>query len=91
MEPTIGDRDVCIFRHPPPAVTAMLGKPVLVEHRSGIDIENGGAYTVKRLRRVRGAPMLVPDNDEFPSLQFDEERMRIVAILVVVVGPAEIL
>lgn len=46
MEPKINDGDFCVFQASPAG--SRDGKILLVQHRSFFDVENGGAYSIKK-------------------------------------------
>lgn len=46
MEPMIHDGDLCIFKFNP--VGSRQGKILLVQHRSVFDVDNAGAYSIKK-------------------------------------------
>jgi SOS-response transcriptional repressor LexA len=97
MEPEIPDGSYCLFRAPVEGTRQ--DRVVLAELRDAVDPESGERYTVKRYesekREVEGSwrhasVTLRPANPEFQPIVLDvadEERMRVVAELVAVLGP----
>lgn len=100
MEPEIPDGAFCLFRAP--VEGSRQGKTVLVELRDALDPETGERYTVKRYESEKreeegswrhASVTLRPANPDFEPIVLeaaDEERMRVVAELVAVLGPDDI-
>ncbi|GEM_PF-129720 len=100
MEPKIPDGAFCLFRAP--VEGSRQGKTLLVELRDALDPETGERYTVKRYESEKreeegswrhASVTLRPANPEFEPIVLeaaDEERLRVVAELVAVLGPDDI-
>lgn len=84
MEPDIYDGSYCLF-HEDPFGPHQNGKIVLAQRRSGFDCEDGGEFTVKRLKleSSRKRILLLPSNPDYSQIVVrDGDDVRILAVYV---------
>jgi len=89
MEPTIHDGDLCVFNLNP--VGSRQGKILLVQHHSVYDVDNAGAYSIKRYTSKKKYDefgnwehekiVLVPLNKDYADIEIDgneESEFRVI-------------
>ena len=79
MEPMIHDGDLCVFKLNP--VGSRQGKILLVQHRSVFDVDNAGAYSIKKYSSRKKFDefgnwehekiVLTPLNSEYSEIEID--------------------
>ena len=82
MEPMIHDGDLCVFKLNP--VGSRQGKVLLVQHRSVFDVDNAGAYSIKKYSSIKKFNedgewehekiVLVPLNKDYSEIVIDENE-----------------
>lgn len=82
MEPLIHDGDLCVFKLNP--VGSRQGKVLLVQHRSVFDVDNAGAYSIKKYSSVKKFDrlgnwehekiVLIPLNKEYEEIIIKENE-----------------
>jgi len=97
MEPLIHDGDLCVFRLNP--VGSRKGKILLVQHQSFFDVDNGGAYSIKKYSSTKRFDelgnwehekiVLIPLNRDYSAITLegnDENEFQVIGEFVGIVA-----